>query len=89
MAGQGREDEEKVGQGRAGQGRAGQGRAGQGRAGQGRAGRATGLTSSSQTCQQSSTIRSNPNSSKQLGRVKKVSSPLTASRHSPTCHYIG
>ena len=67
-----------------GQGRFTSGRAGQGRAGQGQ--RARALTSSSQTCQQSSTIRSNPKSSKQLGRVKNVNSPLTASMHSPACH---
>ena len=40
-------------------------------------------TSSSHMRQSSSRRRSKPNSSKQLGNVKKVSSPLTASRHSP------
>ncbi len=43
-------------------------------------------TSNSQTCQSSSTRRSKPNSSKQLGNVKKVSSLLTACRHSPASH---
>lgn len=40
-------------------------------------------TSSSQTCQFSSSIRSKPNSSQQLGKVKNVSSLLTASKVSP------